>query len=375
MMQVDPVVLTQRLIQHQSITPLEEGCFDPIVSILSEFGFTIKRLPFPPVDNLYARFGTQEPNFCFAGHIDVVPIRPEDTWIYPPFSGSIHDGLLYGRGAVDMKGAIAAFLGAISRYLSKHPCPGSISLLLTSDEEGPAQLGTLKVLEHLQATQEKLTICLVGEPTSRTRIGDTLMIGRRGSLNADVTARGISGHVAYPHLAKNPLPILLSYLDRLRLSPLDEGCKNFEPSNLEIVSFDVGNPTYNMIPAQALARINIRYNPLHTAATLTDWLSSQAIDPALTVSIIQASESFYCPHQPFIDCVQKATHKIVNLHPTPDTSGGTSDARFIKDHCPVLELGLLQTTLHQANEHVPLEDLETLTQIYTQILVDFFQDR
>lgn len=370
---VDPVVLAQKLIRCQSITPLEDGCFEQLVPALEQLCFSTKRLPFPPVDNLYCRYGTQGPNFCFAGHIDVVPIRQEDVWIAPPFEAAIIDEILYGRGAVDMKGAIAAFIAAASRYLKNHSCPGSISLLLTSDEEGPATNGTVMVLEHLKALHESLSVCLVGEPTGIQAVGDILMVGRRGSLNVDIEMTGVSGHTAYPQLSKNPVSLLLTYLERLRQEPLDAGCENFERSNLEIISIDVDNSTYNMIPAKAFARLNIRFNPLHSSQTLVTWLNEKASGLPVSLKIAGASESFYTPDQTFIECVQSAARKITGITPHPSTAGGTSDARFIKNYCPVLELGLMQTTLHQANECVPLTDLEILTRIYEQILIDFFQ--
>jgi succinyl-diaminopimelate desuccinylase len=370
---VDCIELAQRLIRCPSTTPHQAGCLDVLTEVLTALGFHCERLPFGDVDNLYARCGETLPNFCFAGHIDVVPVFQEDLWSYPPFAATIADGMLYGRGAVDMKGAIAAFIAAVADFLQQQDCPGSISLLLTSDEEGPATHGTVQVLKTLQERGEQLTVCLVGEPTCTAFVGDTLKVGRRGSLNVDSLVQGTSGHVAYPHLANNAIPILLEFLTRLMAAPLDAGCPHFDPSHLEIVSVDVGNTTYNVIPAQATARINIRFNPLHTPLSLMEWLKGQIGTLPIQLTLSSAASSFYGGSDPLlIECLQSAVEPITGSRPTLSTSGGTSDARFIKDICPVIEFGLLNATAHQVDERVALQDLQTLQHIYQQTLANFF---
>jgi len=357
------------------VTPQQAGCFEILTEVLTNLGFHCQRLPFDTVDNLYARRGDSLPNFCFAGHIDVVPIFQENLWSHPPFAATLANSNVYGRGAVDMKGAIAAFVAAVANFLQEQDCSGSISLLLTSDEEGPATHGTVRALKTLQDQGETLTVCLVGEPTCTTSVGDTLKVGRRGSLNVNILAHGTSGHVAYPHLAKNAVPILLKYLARLTASPLDVGCPPFDPSNLEIISLDVDNTTYNVIPAQASARINIRFNPLHTSATLMEWLKAKVDNLPIDLTQVSASESFHGGADVrLISYLENAVEHITGQRPLLSTSGGTSDARFIKDVCPVIELGLLNTTAHQVDERVALQDLHTLQAIYRQILVNFFND-
>jgi succinyl-diaminopimelate desuccinylase len=370
---VDGIELAQKLIRCPSVTPHQAGCLDVLTEVLTALGFRCQRLPFGDVDNLYARRGDVLPNFCFAGHIDVVPIFQENLWSYPPFAATIADDTLYGRGAVDMKGAIAAFVAAVAGFLQKQECPGSISLLLTSDEEGPATHGTVQVLKALQDQGETLTVCLVGEPTCTTFVGDTLKVGRRGSLNVDILAQGTSGHVAYPHLARNAIPILLEFLERLTAAPLDTGCPHFDPSNLEVISLDVGNATYNVIPAQATARINIRFNPLYTSVTLMEWLQAQIDTLPIQLTLVSAAESFHGGSDPqLIECLQSAVEDITGNRPILSTSGGTSDARFIKDFCPVIEFGLLNTTAHQVDERVTLQDLQMLQRIYQHALANFF---
>jgi len=373
---VDCIELTQKLIRCPSITPEQAGSLDVLAEVLTTLGFRCQRLPFGDVDNLYARRGNALPNFCFAGHIDVVPIFQENLWSHPPFAATIADEIMYGRGAVDMKGAIAAFIAAVAGFLQKQEYPGSISLLITSDEEGPATHGTIQVLKALKDQGETLSVCLVGEPTCTTLVGDTLKVGRRGSLNADVSAQGTSGHVAYPHLAKNAIPILLEFLARLTAAPLDAGCPLFDPSNLEIISVDVGNATYNVIPAQATARINIRFNPLHTSITLMEWLQSKINGLPIELTLVSTAESFHGgAGTDLVDCLQIAIEQVTGSRPILSTSGGTSDARFIKDFCPVIECGLLNTTAHKVDERVTLQDLQVLQQIYQQILVNFFNDK
>lgn len=372
---LDSITLTQRLIQCPSITPLNVGALEEIETALIALGFKCSRQQFNDVDNLYARLGTQSPNFCFAGHIDVVPTGDLTLWTYPPFEGKIIHDTLYGRGAVDMKGGIGAFIGAVARFLKKSPLNGSLSLLITSDEEGPAINGTLKMLEWLEAKGEKIDICLVGEPTSDQHVGDIIKYGSRGSLNTYLKIQGTQGHVAYPSLANNPLPRLIETLSTFLASPLDQGCTHFQPSNLEITSIDVGNQATNMIPQEATARFNIRFNTLHTSSSLKKHIHEICHHHAGLHSLeFQGNaEAFVSATDEFLTMVTQAIETTTPLKVNANTSGGTSDARFIYKYCPVLELGLRNQTAHKINECVPLEDLETLTQIYEKILTNYFK--
>jgi succinyl-diaminopimelate desuccinylase len=370
----DPISLTQRLIQCPSVTPLNAGALEVIETALKALGFECYRQQFNEVDNLYARQGTQSPNFCFAGHIDVVPTGDLTSWTYPPFEGKIIEGTLYGRGAVDMKGGIGAFIGAVARFLAKTPLTGSLSFLITSDEEGPAVNGTLKMLEWLESKGEKLDVCLVGEPTSDHHVGDILKYGSRGSLNTSLKVRGTQGHVAYPALADNPLPRLIETLSTFLASPLDQGCPHFQPSNLEITSIDVGNQATNMIPQEATARFNIRFNTLHTSTSLKRHIQEICHLHAgnYTLDFQGNAEAFISPADTFLNMVIRAIDSVAMIKTHANTSGGTSDARFIYKHCPVLELGLRNQTAHKIDECVSLSDLEALTQIYEKILEGYF---
>lgn len=376
---MDPVVLTQKLIQCPSVTPQEAGCLDLIQSLLEEAGFTCWRLPFGEVDNLYARLGGNEPHFCFAGHIDVVPILSEDPWRHPPFAGVIEKNELLGRGVVDMKGAIGAFVSAALSYVTQTPNfekKGTISLLLTSDEEGKAINGTRQVVKWLQERKEKIDLCLVGEPTNPHHVGEMVKIGRRGSLNAMVTVHGISGHVAYPHQAQNPIPLLLDYLDIIRRYVFDEGIAGFDPTHLEISTIDVGNPTSNVIPAQANASFNIRFNPSWTGEKLQGFLQDQAkaLSDAIEVKVYISGEAFYGKAEPYQDLIVKTIHHVTGKHPLLSTTGGTSDARFIKNICPVIEFGLVNQTAHQANERISVSEIHLLKKCYEEILKEFFRN-
>ncbi len=370
---MDVVSLTQKLIQFPSITPKEEGCLDFIEDYLTNLGFVCNRLPFGEVDNLYARFGTSGPHFCFAGHVDVVSDIDASKWSYPPFSATIKEDILYGRGAVDMKGAIAAFLDATSQFV-KNSFNGSISFLLTTDEEGPAINGTIKVLEWLKDKEESIHACLVGEPTNPHKVGEMIKIGRRGSLNIDITVHGVAGHVAYPELAKNPVPILLQYLQKITVAPLDEGTDNFSPSHLEITSIDVGNSTRNVIPASAQAKINIRFNPLQSKESLLEKLKKVAAQFPLKIDIQsnRGCEAFMSTDQHLTKVVRLAVEEICGTQPTLSTTGGTSDARFIKDVCPVIEFGLVSATAHHIDEHIAVPELVLLRNVYLKILKNYF---
>jgi len=374
-----PTEFLQALIRRPSITPRDEGAQEVLQEALSELGFRFTRHRFGDVENLYARLGEAQPNFCFAGHTDVVPTGPEANWTHPPFAAEIHDGVMWGRGTSDMKGAIAAFVSACSRYLRTHGRPpGSISLLITGDEEGPAIDGTRKLLPAVVESGEVIDHALVGEPSNPERLGDMIKHGRRGSFNATIRAMGVQGHAAYPHLAKNPVHGLLTLLHRLKARTLDEGAPEFQPSNLEISTVDVGNPTHNVIPGEATARFNIRFNIAHKGAELVEWVEREA--EAVTqetgvefdLDLFVSGEAFLTQPGDYTDLLVNAVRAETGRSPELSTGGGTSDARFIKDVCPVAEFGLINKTIHQIDERVSLDDLEALTRVYTRILIDYF---
>jgi succinyl-diaminopimelate desuccinylase len=370
----------QTLIRCASVTPEDAGALAFLERELGAAGFACERLQFsepgtPDVENLYARIGDGTPHICFAGHIDVVPPGDEAAWRLPPFAGEIVDGVLYGRGAVDMKGAVAASLAAALDYLREKPnLIGSISFLITADEEGPAINGTRKVVERLIARGERPDACVLGECTSEDAVADTIKIGRRGSLGAELILRGVQGHVAYPHKARNPLTALIGVLTLLKARRLDEGSEHFQPSNLEITTIDTGNKATNVIPAQTSARFNIRFNDLHTASSLKVWLEEQVAaalryaDVTHTLSFDPASDSFLTSPGGFVKMLGTAVHAETGREPVLSTGGGTSDARFIKDLCPVAELGLLNATAHKVDEQAATADIETLARIYKRFL-------
>ena len=380
---VDAIALTRELIRCPSVTPADAGALGVLEGVLSDMGFACTRLPFGEgadrIDNLYARLGTGSPNFCFAGHTDVVPVGEAAGWTKPPFGAEISDGILYGRGAADMKGGIGAFVAAVSQFLAKRGSAfnGSISLLITGDEEGPAVNGTVKVLDWLKARGETLDACLVGEPTNPERLGQMIKIGRRGSISARLTVHGVQGHVAYPDRAKNPIPHLIKVLDKLMSHRLDEGTDAFQPSNLEVVTIDVGNTATNVIPATAAAVLNIRFNDIHTSQTLKTWIEWECedllrgdVDYELAFQV--SGEAFVTPPGPLSDLVSTAIESAIGIEPELSTSGGTSDARFIKDMCPVVEFGLAGRTMHKVDECVAVADIETLTAIYKSVLDGYF---
>ena len=369
----DPLPLAQALIRCRSVTPADDGVLDTLEAALAELGFMTWRTPFatpgtPDVDNLYARRGTQGRNFCFAGHVDVVP--PGSGWTVDPFAGTIVGDRLFGRGALDMKGAIACFVAAVARILARGvELPGSLSLLITGDEEGPAINGTAKVLKWLRENEETLDACLVGEPTN-----ETIKIGRRGSLNAVLRVRGVQGHSAYPHHADNPIDRLLDMLAALRRTPLDAGLDHFEPSTLAFTSIDVGNPATNVIPAEAWAMFNIRFNDRHDGAAverqLRSWCDTVGGGYDLTCTV--SGEPFLTTPGALSQTVCEAVKAVTGLEPALSTTGGTSDARFIHHVCPVVEFGLAGQSLHKADESTSLADLETLTGIYQRVLEGYF---
>ncbi len=385
MIETDAVRHAVKLIQCKSVTPTEGGALDYLEQALSKIGFTCTRLPFqeegtPDVDNLYARLGTKAPNICFAGHTDVVPVGDEADWGISPFEARIKDQILHGRGTADMKGSIACFLAAVETLLSdlSGDLPGSISFLITGDEEGPAINGTVKMLDWLDEHGEKLDHCIVGEPSNPGKIGEMIKIGRRGSMNGDITIIGKQGHVAYQHLANNPIEGLAMLIGKLLGEPLDNGTATFMPSNLEITNLEVNNEAVNVIPARASARFNIRFNDAHTPSSL-EQLMRDRIKAALAgspygveLAFRVSGDSFVTQSGDLTDKLSDAIKRVTGLVPELSTTGGTSDARFIKNHCPVIEFGLVNATIHQVDEQVPLLHMETLTAIYTDFLKIYF---
>ncbi len=370
-----PLPLAQALIRCASVTPADDGAQAVLADVLRRLGFAVFFLPFGDgaerTSNLFARLGTGAPHLCFAGHTDVVP-PGEAGWRVPPFGGAVVDGVLYGRGACDMKGAIAAFVDAVERRLARPgpPSVGSISLLVTGDEEGPALHGTRRVLEWMAANDHLPDFCLVGEPTNPHRLGDVIKTGRRGSLNAHLVVRGVQGHVAYPQHADNPVHRLLSLLAELTATPLDEGTPFFEPSGLQVTSIDVGNPAGNVIPGRAEARLNIRFNDRHTGESLSGLLRAacarHAPDAELDIRI--AGEAFRTGPGPGVAALQAAIRARTGREASLDTGGGTSDARFIAPFCAVAEFGLVGRSMHKIDENVPVADLDLLSEIYGDLL-------
>jgi len=369
----DPVGLAAELIRCASVTPEDAGARDLLAGWLKRLGFACHDVDSatggPLIRNLYARRGQSGVNFCFAGHTDVVPVG-SSAWSVDPFGGQVLNGRLYGRGAADMKGAIACFVAAVARFLDKGEAGGSISLLITGDEEGPAVDGTVKVLDWLVRRGEKIDACVVGEPTNPNRLGEMMKIGRRGSLNGRLTVFGTQGHAAYPHLADNPIPRLLAMLTALTAEPLDHGSPHFQASTLTLTTVDVGNTATNVIPAQAKAGFNIRFNDLHSGASLEKWLrhTLDAVGGDYELAVEVSGESFLTQPGALSQAVADCAQAVTGLRPEESTTGGTSDARFIKNHCPVLEFGLVSQTMHKVDENVPVADLEALTQIYQGVL-------
>jgi succinyl-diaminopimelate desuccinylase len=370
--------LARSLIRCASVTPKDNGALDVLQRVLHGLGFRCERMVFgegaDTVDNLYARLGTDAPNFCFAGHTDVVPVG--EGWTVDPFAAEVIDGALYGRGASDMKSAIAAFVTAASQFLASGKPSGSISLLITGDEEGDAVNGTRRMLEALAARGERIDACVVGEPTNPTRLGDMIKIGRRGSLTAKLVVHGTAGHSAYPHLADNPILRLLAMLNALTAKPLDEGTDHFQPSTIAITTVDVGNPATNVIPGTARAGFNIRFNDCHTGASLTQWLretfNTAAAGGHYDLAVKVSGEAFLTPPGPLSALVSDAVEATLGRRPELSTTGGTSDARFIKSACPVCEFGMVGATMHKADERCAVADLDHLTAIYLKVLQGYF---
>lgn len=388
----NPVDNLQALIRCPSVTPAEGGALSALEGMLVPLGFKVERVVAraegtPDVENLYARIGSGGPHLMFAGHTDVVPPGNEADWSHPPFAAEISDGMLFGRGAVDMKGGIACFVAAVARHIEKHGAPeGSISFLITGDEEGPAINGTDKLLQWAADKGEKWDACLVGEPTNPDVLGDMIKIGRRGSLSGRITVQGVQGHSAYPHLADNPIRGLLQLTHALMDEPFDHGTTNFPPSNLEVTTIDTGNPAVNVIPAKSTAAFNIRFNDTWTADSVQSEiirrLEAAAAEGSLRpgrdpvrYEIVwneRPSHVFLTRNDALIESLSLAVEKITGRRPALSTTGGTSDARFIKDYCPVVEFGLVGQTMHMVDERVSVEDLETLTNIYGSFIANWF---
>jgi succinyl-diaminopimelate desuccinylase len=376
---IDAVDLTRDLIRRPSVTPADAGAMDVVEQALAGLGFACRRMRFGEIENLYARYGTARPNLCFAGHTDVVPVGDAAAWSKDAFAAEVVDGLLIGRGAVDMKSAIAAFAAACAQAIAAGHVKGSISFLITGDEEGPAVDGTKKVVDALMAEGEVIDHCVVGEPTSSETFGDMVKVGRRGSINAEIMVEGVQGHVAYPHRAANPTPVLIDILARLQARVLDEGYPEFQPSNLEVTLIDVPNTATNIIPGRGRAVLNIRFNPNHTGASLAQWIESEAQAAAddfggkVTVEAQISGEAFLTEPGPFTEVVSAAVADIAGKPPELSTSGGTSDARFIRALCPVVELGLVGKTMHQVDEGAPVEEIRRLQAVYERLIARYFE--
>ena len=376
---VDPVALAQALIRRPSVTPADAGAMAVLEQALEGLGFACRRMRFGQIENLYARRGTAGPNLCFAGHTDVVPAGEAAAWARDPFAGEVVDGALHGRGAVDMKSAIAAFVAATAAVLAQGEPQGSLSLLITGDEEGPAEDGTVRVVQALQAEGERIDHCVVGEPTSSAELGDMIKVGRRGSLNAWITVEGVQGHVAYPDRAANPIPVLVRLVNRLIGRRLDDGYPEFQPSNLELTGLSADDVATNVIPATASARLNVRFNPNHTGFSLEAWLADECAKAEagfagrVRLKTVCSGEAFHTRPDRFVEVVSGAVEAVAGRTPALSTSGGTSDARFIRALCPVVELGLVGTTMHKVDEHAPVEEIRALARIYQALIERYFE--
>lgn len=381
----DPVRLTEALVRCPSVTPEEGGALTLLESVLRPAGFTCHRLTMteagtPDVENLYARFGRGQPHLCFAGHTDVVPVGNAQAWTRPPFGAEIHDGIMYGRGTVDMKGAIACFVAAALRFIDQHGSQPdfSISLLITGDEEGPSINGTMKVLDWMREHGEVMDACVVGEPSNPKALGDEIKIGRRGSLSGELVVHGRQGHAAYPQLADNPIPKLARLIDRLSVTPLDAGTADFEPSSLQVTVISVPNTATNVIPAEARAKFNVRYNDLWRRPKVEAWVREQCLAAAgevgtrFDVSFSGTGDVFLTKPGPLVETMRGAVHGVTGRSPALTTGGGTSDARFIQAYCPVIEFGLTNETIHAVDERVAVADLVKLTQIYERFIAGYF---
>ncbi|MFC4668024.1 succinyl-diaminopimelate desuccinylase [Seohaeicola nanhaiensis] len=376
----DAVALTADLIRCPSVTPEEGGALALLEATLADAGFTCTRVDRGGVANLYARWGAKghARTFGFNGHTDVVPVGDAAAWTHPPFGAEAVDGVLFGRGATDMKSGVAAFAAAAIDFVTETPPDGAVVLAITGDEEGDATDGTVALLDWMETQGEAMSACLVGEPTCPQRMGEMIKIGRRGSMTAWFTVRGVQGHSAYPHRAKNPLPAMARLMDRLASHELDRGTDHFDASTLAVVTIDTGNAATNVIPAECRAAVNIRFNDTHTGAGLTDWLQAEAdriageFDVRVEMKVKVSAESFLTPPGPLSDLVSAAVEAETGVRPELSTTGGTSDARFIKSHCPVVEFGLVGKTMHQVDECVEIDQIHQLKRVYGRILADYF---
>ena len=380
MPQTDPETLTAALVRCASVTPEEGGALVLLQDLLEGAGFACTRVDRGGVSNLFARWGDKghARTFGFNGHTDVVPLGDPAAWTMPPFGAEVKDGFLYGRGATDMKSGVAAFAAAAVDFVTETPPDGALILTITGDEEGDATDGTVALLDWMEAEQEAMSVCLVGEPTCPDHMGQMMKIGRRGSLNAHFTVQGVQGHAAYPHRAVNPLHALVRLMDRLASHELDSGTDHFDASTLAVVTIDTGNPATNVIPAEARATLNIRFNDAHSGASLSGWLQDEAakVDAAFgtttDLKIRISGESFLTPPGPLSDLIARAVEAETGVVPEASTTGGTSDARFVKNHCPVVEFGLVGRTMHQVDERVEVDQIHQLKRIYSRILHDYF---
>ena len=377
---IDPVALTADLIRCPSVTPDEGGALALLEPLLAAAGFHCQRVDRQGIANLFARWGRRGANrtFGFNGHTDVVPVGDRAAWSHDPFGAEIHQGRIYGRGACDMKSGVAAFVAAAVDFVTDTPPDGAVILTITGDEEGEGLYGTLALLDWMAVEGERMSVCLVGEPTCPERMGDMMKIGRRGSMTAHISVRGVQGHSAYPHRAKNPLTALVRLLDRLASRELDQGTVHFDASTLAITTIDTGNPATNVIPAEARATVNIRFNDLHSGASLGAWLNEEADEVAkahgtgISLRLQVSGESFLTPPGPLSALVAAAVAAETGVTPALSTTGGTSDARFVKDHCPVVEFGLVGRTMHQVDEYADVAHIHQLKAIYTRVLRDYF---
>lgn len=377
---LDPVELTAKLVRCASVTPANEGALEVLEEVLSAAGFECAWADRGGIRNLFARWGAKgnTKSFGFNGHTDVVPVGNPDDWSMPPFGAEIKDGIMFGRGTTDMKSGVAAFAAAAVDFVRDTPPDGSVVLAITGDEEGDATDGTTALLEYMENNGERMDVCLVGEPTCPDTMGQMMKIGRRGSMTAWFTVTGTQGHSAYPHRAKNPLPAMVRLLDRLAAQELDQGTEHFDASTLAIVTVDTGNPATNVIPAQCKAAVNIRFNDAHSGMSLSQMISDHVAEVGdaygveIGVMIKISGESFITPPGALSQMVAKAVEAETGIAPELSTSGGTSDARFIKDHCPVVEFGLVGQSMHQVDEHVTVDHIHQLKAIYGRILKDYF---
>ena len=374
---VDPVALTQRLVQCRSVTPCEGGAIVALQELLTTAGFRCERVDRNGIANLYARWGNAAPVFGFNGHTDTVPVGNVQDWSLDPFSGEIKDGKLWGRGAADMKSGVAAFVAAAVDFVQTGPRKGSVAIMITGDEEGAAQDGSAAIVDWMQHNNQHLSVCLVGEPTCPNQLGDAIKVGRRGSLSVQIVMHGIQGHSAYPDRYINPIEAMIDLGHVLNSTRLDEGTKHFQPTNLAITSFETGNTATNVVPAACTATVNIRFCDLHTTESLLQWMDAEARQIAEThgcgveIARMTGAESFYTSNRDFAKLVSNSIAKVLGQTPELSTSGGTSDARFLAPLCPVVEFGLVGKTIHQVDEHVAVEDINALKQVYRQCLDDY----